>query len=60
MEEKKRGRPKKNDARSGGYRIRLNSDEEEMLAVLSYESNKTKADILREALKLSYYSSGHR
>lgn len=59
MDEKKRGRPKKIDSKSSGYRLRLDDECTEMLAVLSYESNKTKADILREALKLLYVSSGH-
>lgn len=52
--EKKRGRPRKKDARKGGYRLRLNQNEEKMLAFIMCQTRKTKADILRDGLKMQY------
>lgn len=48
----KRGRVRTDCARNRGYRIRLNDDENQILEDLSAETKLTKADVIREALKL--------
>lgn len=49
-----RGRPKKDNAKTGQYRIRLSQDEEAKLARISEETGVSKADILRKGLKMQY------
>lgn len=51
---KKRGRPKTDDARTYGYRIRLNSKEQTQLEELQQISNLPKAQVIRTAL-LDYH-----
>lgn len=50
-----RGRPKKEDSRDKQYRVRLNNDEDAMLAYASGVTGKQKADIFRQAL-VDYYN----
>lgn len=50
-----RGRPKKEDVRSKGYRIRMNDDELEMLEKLQQMHNASKAEVIRNALS-EYYN----
>lgn len=51
---KKRGRPTKDNKRDDSYRIRLNSEEKQMLTQISEWSGLTKADAIRIAL-FNYY-----
>lgn len=48
----KRGRPCNKDSRDNQYRLRMSDEEVEMLNDLSAKMHKTKAEILREALKM--------
>ena len=48
----KRGRPCNKDSRDNQYRLRMSDEEVEMLNNLSVKTCKTKAEILREALKM--------
>lgn len=50
----KRGRPKKEDARIYGYRIRLNTEEQSQMDELSQIYHLPKAQIIRIAI-LDYY-----
>lgn len=50
----KRGRPKKDDARIHGYRIRLNTEEQTQLEDLQNICNMPRAQIIRAAI-LDYY-----
>lgn len=52
MSEKKRGRPLKEDAKRGQYRIRLSEEEENLLERMAEELGMTKADTLRQGLRL--------
>ena len=40
------------------YQIRMNEEESELLDMISYETDTTKADVLRKALKM--YASTKR
>lgn len=51
---KKRGRPTKDNKRDDSYRIRLNTEEKQMLEQISEWSGLTKADTIRTAL-YAYY-----
>lgn len=51
---KKRGRPKTDDARTYGYRLRLNSKEQTQLEELQQISHLPKSQVLRQAL-LDYH-----
>ena len=48
----KRGRACNKDSRGNQYRLRMSDEEVEMLNNLSVKTHKTKAEILREALKM--------
>lgn len=50
-----RGRPKKEDSRDKQYRVRLNEQEDRMLAYASELMGKQKSDIFRNALE-DYYN----
>ena len=50
----KRGRPRKEEARRGQYRLRTNEEEEKMLDYIHENTGETKADILRRGLKTLY------
>lgn len=50
----KRGRPCTDDARKNQYRLRMTDDELDMLDYIVEKTGKTKAEILREALRSSY------
>lgn len=52
MSEKKCGRPLKEDAKRGQYRIRLSEEEENLLERMAEELGMTKADTLRQGLRL--------
>ena len=51
---KKRGRPTKDNKRDDSYRIRLNTEEKQMLEQISEWSGLTKADAIRTALSAYY------
>lgn len=40
------------------YQLRMNEDESELLDMISYETDDTKADVIRKALKM--YASAKR
>lgn len=46
------GRPKKENTKTRGYRIRLTDEEYKQLKQFSTETNKSIADIIREGLGL--------
>lgn len=48
------GRPKKEDSRDNQYRVRLNDDENEMLAYVSQMTEKAKSEVFRQALTELY------
>lgn len=50
-----RGRPKKNDSRDKQYRVRLNNQEDKMLAYASEVVGKQKSEVFRNALE-DYYN----
>ena len=50
----KRGRPAKEDAKRGQYRLRTGVKEEKMLDYLVEITGKNKAEIFREALRMLY------
>jgi hypothetical protein len=53
-----RGRPKKRDDNSERFEIRLSKDERAMLEHMEIESNKTKAEHIRKALRM-YYNANY-
>ena len=48
------GRPKKESTKTRGYRIRLTDEEYKRLAYLSYETDKSVAELIREGLRMVY------
>ena len=54
---KSSSRPKKK-SRKLVYQFRMNEDEAELLDMVSYETDDSKADVLRKALKM--YASARR
>ena len=59
MEGRTRGRPKKDDAKSEKFLLKMGKDEMAELEYLSYMSGKSKSEILRRALR-SYYGTAVR
>lgn len=53
-ESKGRGRPKKDEAKSRVYKLRVGAEESEMLDYLSYKDDVPKAEVIRNALKMYY------
>lgn len=53
-EKRGRGRPKRDDSRRKVHTVRFDEDEEAMLDHLEIESDKSKSDILRKALRTYY------
>lgn len=51
---KNRGRPKKNNSRTLGYRLRMDDEEAAMLDYLSEKLRLSKADVIRKGLKILY------
>lgn len=51
---KKRGRPLKNDKRDDSYRLRLNTEERQMLTQASEWTEQTKSAVIRTALRAYY------
>lgn len=51
---KARGRPYKDGGKKNQYRIRLSNEELNRLNYLSFETDKSKADVIRDALKMYY------
>lgn len=51
---KNRGRPKKNNSRTLGYRLRMDDEEATMLSFLSGKLSLSKAEVLRKGLKILY------
>lgn len=49
-----RGRPKMNDSRDKQYRVRLNTEEDNMLEYASQATGKQKSEVFRKALE-EYY-----
>lgn len=49
---KKQGKMKKVDAKNKQYRLRMNNEESALLDYLSVETGKSKADIIRESIKM--------
>ena len=56
----KRGRPVKEDARRGQYRLRMSEEEEAMLDYIQEQTGKSKAEIFREGLRRVYILTRHR
>ena len=54
MRARGRGRPIKDGAKNNQYRIRLSDEELDKLNYLSFETDKSKADVIRDALKMYY------
>lgn len=55
VEEKRgRGRPRKDESRRNTHTVRFDDEEEAMLDHLGVESEGTKSDILRKALRTFY------
>lgn len=50
MGEKEKERKKK--PRNMVFQLRMNEDESQLLDMISYETDDTKADVLRKALKM--------
>lgn len=48
------GRPPIEDSRNKQYRVRLNNEEDDMLAFCSQETGEAKSEIFRKALKAYY------
>lgn len=53
-ERRGRGRPREDGALRNAHTLRLNDDDEAMLAHLEVESDDNKSDILRKALRMYY------
>ena len=53
-EKRGRGRPKKELVRSNTLTIRLSEEEDSMLRHLEVESDDSKSDIIRKALRMYY------
>ena len=51
---KRRGRPPKNDKRDNSYRLRLNTEERQMLEQISKQTEQPISTAIRNAV-LSYY-----
>ena len=49
-----RGRPRKDEARKNTHTVRFDDEEEAMLDHLGVESEDTKSDIMRKALRTYY------
>lgn len=49
-----RGRPKASDSRKNPHSVRFDDDEEAMLTHLEVESDDSKSDIIRKALRTYY------
>lgn len=49
-----KGRPKKEDARKGQYRLRMSAEEVMKLNYISEVTGRSKADVLRDAIRMSY------
>lgn len=49
-----RGRPKVNESRKNSHSVRFDDDEEAMLNHLEVESDDSKSDIIRKALRTYY------
>ena len=54
MRARGRDRPIKDGAKNNQYRIRLSDEELDKLNYLSFETDKSKADVIRDALKMYY------
>lgn len=50
----KRGRPRQDGSRNNTHTVRFDDEEEAMLGHLEVESDKSKSDILRKALRTYY------
>lgn len=55
----KRGRPPKDDKRSIGFRIRLTTEEGQMLTEISKQMGLTKSAVIRKGI-LAYYEKGEQ
>ena len=53
-ERRGRGRPRKNESRRNTHTVRFDDAEEAMLSHLGVESEDSKSDILRKALRTYY------
>ena len=53
---KRRGRPPKNDKRDNSYRLRLNTEERQMLEQISEQTEQPIATVIRKAV-LAYYET---
>ena len=51
-----RGRPKKEDAKRGQYRLRMSEEEEAVLDYVSRELHKSKAETVRFCVKIVHDS----
>ena len=56
---KRRGRPPKNDKRDNSYRLRLNSEERQMLEQISEQTEQPISTVIRKAV-LAYYEAINR
>ena len=51
---RKRGRPKQKSRMSYQYNVRLNEESRDKLEEISFEYDKTKSDLIREAIDILY------
>ena len=54
FEQRKRGRPKKENTREDIYAVRLNKNEAYKLEMICFDEEKNKGDVIREALDLLF------
>lgn len=54
IEQRKRGRPKKDGSRQNIYAVRLNEKETYKLEMICFDEDKNKGDVIREALDLLF------
>ena len=57
---RKRGRPRKDDSKRDIYAVRLDRDDSYKLDMICFEEDKSKGDIIREALNLLFESRKYR
>lgn len=52
--QKKRGRPKKIDSKTDGYRLRMSKEERYLLEKICQNEGLSKADVFRALIKIGY------
>lgn len=59
-QKRKRGRPKKDKALKDIYAVRLSPDEAYKLEMICFDEERTKGDVIREALDLLFTARKYR